>query len=41
MSGEPGTAAAFVVVEPNGYRDEAALERWVARGLEFVDPLGS
>ncbi len=32
--------AAFVVVEPDGYRDDDALERWVERGLRFVDTLG-
>lgn len=31
--------AAFVIVEPQGYADDAALERWVRRGLEFVATL--
>ena len=31
--------AAFVVVEPDGYADDASLERWVQRGLEFVATL--
>ncbi len=31
--------AAFVLVEPDGYRSTAALERWVARGLRFVATL--
>lgn len=32
--------AAFVVVEPDGYRDDDALARWVTRGLQFFDTLG-
>ena len=32
-------AAAFVVVEPAGLRDEDTLEYWVHRGLRFVDTL--
>lgn len=32
--------AAFVVVEPDGYRDDGALAEWVAHGLRFVDSLG-
>lgn len=28
--------AAFVLVEPAGYADDAALEAWLARGLTFV-----
>jgi hypothetical protein len=28
--------AGFVCVEPEGFEDEAALERWVQKGLDFV-----
>jgi hypothetical protein len=30
---------AFVVVEPDGYRDDAALAVWLERGLRFVGSL--
>jgi hypothetical protein len=30
---------AFVIVEPEGYRDDEALVRWIERGLEFVATL--
>jgi hypothetical protein len=29
----------FVLVEPAGYRTDAALARWVERGLDFVSTL--
>jgi TfoX N-terminal domain len=32
--------AAFIVVEPAGYRDDDDLARWVDQGLRFVDTLG-
>lgn len=32
-------AAAFVVVEPDGYREPEALVSWVDRGLQFVNTL--
>ncbi len=35
-----GETKAFVVVEPDGYRDDRALAGWVERGLEFVATLG-
>jgi TfoX/Sxy family transcriptional regulator of competence genes len=35
LGGRP--LAAFVLVEPAGYPDEAALESWLERGLSFVD----
>lgn len=28
--------AGFVLVEPEGFRDDAALEAWVRRGIAFV-----
>lgn len=31
--------SAFVLVEPAGYREDDALERWVARGLRFIESL--
>ncbi len=31
--------AGFVVVEPAGYRTEAALKTWVHRGIDFVSTL--
>ncbi len=31
--------AAFIVVEPDGYRDDDALGQWISRGLRFVDTL--
>ena len=31
---------AFVVVEPDGYDDDADLARWIDRGLAFVETLG-
>jgi TfoX/Sxy family transcriptional regulator of competence genes len=34
LGGKP--LAAFVLVEPAGYADDAALEAWLARGLAFV-----
>ena len=34
LGGRP--LAAFVLVEPAGYPDDAALESWLARGLSFV-----
>jgi TfoX/Sxy family transcriptional regulator of competence genes len=30
---------AFVLVDPGGYRTEAALLKWVQRGLDFVSTL--
>ena len=30
---------AFVVVEPDGFRDDAALTAWIKRGLQFVATL--
>ena len=38
LGGRP--TAAFVVVRPDGYRDDDALRHWVERGLRFVDTLG-
>lgn len=38
LGGRP--TAAFVVVQPDGYRDDDALQHWVERGLRFVDTLG-
>ena len=38
LGGRP--TAAFVVVEPDGYRDDDALRHWVERGLQFVETLG-
>jgi hypothetical protein len=34
LGGKP--LAAFVLVEPAGYADDAALEAWLVRGLAFV-----
>jgi len=34
------TTKAFVVVEPDGYRDDEALRSWIDRGLRAVDALG-
>lgn len=31
--------AGFVCVDPEGYRTDAALARWVQRGLDFVSTL--
>ena len=33
------TLAGFVIVEPAGYRTNAALKAWVRRGIEFVATL--
>jgi TfoX/Sxy family transcriptional regulator of competence genes len=33
------TSRGFVVVAPAGLRTSRALERWVSRGIEFVDSL--
>jgi len=33
-------AAAFVVVDPEGYRSEAAFVAWLNQALAFVDSLG-
>jgi len=30
---------AFVLVDPDGYRTEAALAKWVQRGVNFVSTL--
>jgi len=34
MAGRP--AAGFVRVDPDGYRTDAALKKWIQRGLDFV-----
>lgn len=34
------TAAAFVVVQPDGYVTDEALRSWIERGLRAVDDLG-
>jgi hypothetical protein len=31
--------AGFVLVDPDGFRTEAALARWIQRGLDFVSTL--
>jgi TfoX/Sxy family transcriptional regulator of competence genes len=31
--------AAFVLVEPDGYRSDAALAKWVQQGIDFVATL--
>jgi TfoX N-terminal domain len=33
------TMAGFVRIAPEGYRTEAALRKWIERGLGFVDTL--
>ncbi len=30
---------AFVLVDPDGYRTEAALAKWIKRGVDFVSTL--
>ncbi len=30
---------AFVLIDPEGYRTEAALAKWVRRGVDFVSTL--
>jgi hypothetical protein len=39
LGGKP--LAAFVLVEPPGYADDAALMAWLTRGLGFVDGAGA
>ncbi len=38
LSGRPAMAG-WLLVAPAGYRTEAALETWVARGVEFASSL--
>jgi TfoX/Sxy family transcriptional regulator of competence genes len=33
------TVAGFVRVDPDGYATDAALRKWIQRGLDFVDTL--
>ena len=33
------TLAAFVLVDPAGYRTDAALRKWLQRGLDFLATL--